>query len=638
MQQRVLGTILFLFMLKANVLPAQSKSADSTFALQEATVIAPRLLGQQPGSKVTTFDSTAIQVYQQQSLADLLADESPMFIRSYGLGSLAASSLRGGSANHTAVLWNGLPLSSPMNGQLDFSLVPVNLADEVYIQHGSGSALYGSGAVAGAVQLVNKAKFNQGFSASLNLSAGSFSNFRQSAKVSLSRKRFVSSLQVFNLSARNDFLYLRPSAEKQEEVRQSNAELKSQGVVNENKWLLGKGQTLNLNAWLQNTDRNIPPSILQEQSLARQKDRTLRLSAEWKFVREQFQTYIRSGWLDEILVYSDALSDIDDRTRTRQFIAESETKFHFNERHQLSAGIHNTFSLASHPNFENSPQQNRLALFTAYQYTSANKKWEGQASARTEWVDGTLVPFTYAAGVDYRLTDGLKLKANASRVYRIPTFNDLYWEPGGNPNLKPENGYAAEVGAKLRLGKRKLSFVTEITAFTRNVQDWILWLPSNGFWSPQNLMQVWSRGVESDSKFNFQLGKCTIGLGLITNYVVSTNQKSKADNDQSLGQQLIYTPMYSGLGKISLSYQRFGFTYRHNYVGYRYTSTDNTQFLAPFDLGSVMLTYRFPVKQLKSNVFFQINNLWNEQYQVLRNRAMPRIHFNTGISIQFNNS
>src|SRR5690606_12709763 len=96
-----------------------------------------------------------------------------------------------------------------------------------------------------------------------------------------------------------------------------------------------------------------------------------------------------------------------------------------------------------------------------------------------------------------------------------------------------------------------------------------------------------------------------------------------------------YTPMYSGMGKATLEYQRFLVSYRHNYVGYRYTSTDNTQYLPPFDLGSAYVSYRLPMKKSELSLWFNVDNIWNETYQVVANRAMPGINFNTGISFQF---
>ncbi|MBK7854768.1 MAG: hypothetical protein IPJ79_07540 [Bacteroidetes bacterium] len=95
--------------------------------------------------------------------------------------------------------------------------------------------------------------------------------------------------------------------------------------------------------------------------------------------------------------------------------------------------------------------------------------------------------------------------------------------------------------------------------------------------------------------------------------------------------------MYSGLAKATIEFKRLAISYRHNYTGYRYTSTDNTQYLTPYDLGSANISYRIKRKNSSASAYFQINNIWNKEYQLLLNRAMPLQNFETGISFSFNN-
>jgi hypothetical protein len=92
--------------------------------------------------------------------------------------------------------------------------------------------------------------------------------------------------------------------------------------------------------------------------------------------------------------------------------------------------------------------------------------------------------------------------------------------------------------------------------------------------------------------------------------------------------------MYSGMASVSISYQDLRLSYRHNYVGYRYTSTDNFQYLEPYDLGAIQAAYQTHIATFPARVFFEANNVWNEQYQIMSSRPMPGINFNAGFSIQ----
>lgn len=635
MQNKNFFILFILLCLQTVTVAAQHSVPDSTLQLKEVVVVAPRISDFTPGYKTIPFDSLTRIEYRQQNLSDLLADESPLFIKSYGLGSLAVASFRGGSAYQTAILWNGISLSSSMNGQLDLSLIPVEAADDIKLQYGGSSTLFGSGAAAGVIHLLSLPEFNKGVTTQLNLSAGSFGDYRQHILIKVSKRKFVSSLKVFNSSATNNFKYTNIYTASGVTVSQTHAELKNWGIISENKLLINHNQTLSVNTWLQHTDRNIPPTMLQQESKTHQTDDALRITSEWKYEKKRTTTFVHAAWLNERIIFSDPLSEILDTSKTQQLIGEAETKITLSKTQFINVGIHNTYSSAQHDNYESSPHQDRLALFASYLFTSRNKKLSIGPSVREEFINFSSPFFTYSASGKYIITKWISVRANASRVYRIPSFNDLYWVPGGNPNLKSEDGYAEEAGVNMDLKNKTFHFNTDIAVFNRNIENWILWMPGISYWTPQNAMSVWSRGMETNSSLSITTGKAIITVTALTEYVFSTNTKSKTENDNSVGKQLIYVPMYSGMAKATVRYKKFQLVYRHNYVGYRYTSTDNTQYLLPYDLGSLYFSYDLKFSNTVTGIFFRADNIWNEQYQVISNRAMPGINFNGGISIQF---
>ena len=88
----------------------------------------------------------------------------------------------------------------------------------------------------------------------------------------------------------------------------------------------------------------------------------------------------------------------------------------------------------------------------------------------------------------------LRLKASVGRAFRLPTFNDRFWQPGGNPALRPERAWTADAGFFIqgRYG------TAEVTAFLSRVRDQILWAPTRaGYWAPENARRVRTRGVEA---------------------------------------------------------------------------------------------------------------------------------------------
>ncbi len=606
-------------------------SAQDTTRIDEVAISANRLQNFSTGSKVQNIDSAALAQYATGNLADVLNAESALFIKSYGMGSMAVSSMRGGSAGQTATLWNGFALNNPMYGQLDFSLVPVGFSDAVSIQYGGTGALWGSGAVGGVIHINHRPSFNKGLTIGAKFNAGSFHNFGEQLFVEISKKKVLSSLKVFNNSAQNNFEFYNSSLSKNPKMRQRNAERKSYGLLSESAFKIGDRQTVNIAFWYQFTDRNIPPTLTQLNSADHQKDVSYRATAEWQYKGKKINYFVRSAFFDEALNYDGMLS------HSQVSISEAEAKYTLRRTHFFNAGMNSTSAYGMSDGLMKGYSQNKIAAFASYRYQSENEKWTASVSARQEAVNGKAVPFTYSAGVDVKVKKHLSLKSSFSKVYRVPTLNDLYWMPGGNPDLLPESGFSEDAGLVLSLqNKEKVDFRFESSVFNRNIDNWIIWLPGQSYWSPQNKLKVWSRGIETSSKLQVQRSKLKCGISVMTNYVLSTNMQASTEGDASVGRQLIYVPMYSGHAKLSLEFKGFLLSYTHSYTGYRYTASDNTQYLVPYSIANIYCSKNFTFKGNRFSLFAQVDNLFNQQYQVVLSRPMPLRYYNAGLTILLN--
>ena len=249
------------------------------------------------------------------------------------------------------------------------------------------------------------------------------------------------------------------------------------------------------------------------------------------------------------------------------------------------------------------------------------------------------MPFTFSVGSEYDMSQRVTAKANVAKVYRVPTFNDLYWNPGGNPALLPESGYSADIGlaAKWTPAKSRTTLSGELSAFGRNVDNWIIWLPGPSYWSPRNIANVWSRGIETRGKMETRIGNVDVALGLLTSYVLSTSEAAKVENDASVGKQLIYVPLYSGQADLTLTYKRLSGRYAMHYTGLRYTSTDNREFLEPFTLADASISYAMHGgKSWRMEWLAQGYNLFAEHYEAVQNRPMPLRHYMLGVRVLFN--
>ncbi len=626
----------FSFLFSASLLFAfglRAQTQDSAMHLPDVFVESPRGLSASPGLKAISFDSTLMSMYRQTSVAELLANESTVFVKSYGLGSLASTSIRGGSASQTAILWNGFALTSIMNGQLDFSLIPVSVSNSLQLQYGGGSSLYGSGAMAGTVLLSSAPRLNQGKILSMRSSMGSFGTFRNNLELGISKQKIATSVKFYHAQAENDFEYINPYNQNKE--RQKNARLRNYGMIADSRILLAGQQSLHISAWWQQTKREVPSTLLQSLNQTSQEDRATRLTAEWQRAGAQASYFARAAWINEFLDYRDSIAQIYEISRTQQLISEIESKLRLGKGHSFNYGIHASHAIGKHNAYAGKESRTSTALFASYIYQSANNKLHGNIAMRQELVNATWSPLTYSAGAQYALLPRLWLKGNFAKVYRLPTFNDLYWQPGGNPELLPEEGLTYEGGALWRWTSKRIALETEWTAFSKNIDNWIMWLPDNNYWRPENIMNVWSRGMETGSKIKWQSGDWLFHLGLHTSYVRATNSKAKTANDNSVGKQLIYTPMYSGSARAGVQYKDWYMSYHHYYNGYRYTATDNSEYLEPNAVGSLHLAYKFSGWRIPLTATFDVNNIWNKDYQAVLNRPMPGRHYTLSLQCTF---
>lgn len=613
-------------------------NAQDTISLKTVEVSAQKNNLWRVGKKVESLDSTLKEQFKFNSVSEVLNFNSPIFIKSYGAGAVASTAFRGGNASQTALLWNGFNLQNSMLGQADLSLLPSVLFENIEIEYGGSSALWGSGAVSGSVHFNNKTKFNQGIFTSTNLGGGSFGYTNVSTHAVVSKKRFVSSTKIYGLHNQNNFKY-KDTTDKIEPVkRQKNANYTFYGLMQEFKFLINNEQLLSVNAWVNSNHRRLPASNTNLESKIFQTDEALRITADWNYVKTKFKSNIRAAAFYDRINYTDSLAKIYSSSLVRTFITENENYFQWNKNNLLNVGINFTSSNAVTDNYSSPKTLNRVSFLAGNKF-SWREKFVGYVAARAEYFSVGTLPVTGNISLEYKLFKHISLMANAAKVYRQPTLNELYWQPNGNKNLKPEQGYTGETNIEYKNQIKNISILISGAVFGRSINDWILWLPgSGGNPTSMNVQQVFSRGAESTWKLSYKNNYFNFGISVITSYVISTTQKSYLENGNSEGKQLIYTPRYTANGNASIGYKNFNFVFFHQYIGYRFTASDNSQWLNPYQVSSTRMNYTFNFKFIKLAAYLACNNLFNSNYRVIAGYPTSLRNFEFGITIQTKNN
>lgn len=611
---------------------AQNLKQDSVYQLPEFSTQTNRFEQFSIGNKIIQTDSLLKATQNKATLAQLLALSSPLFIKNYGVGQLATTSFRGAGAAHTAILWNGINLQSNMNGQTDFNLIAVSVLDEVSVFYGGNSALYGSGAIGGAVLLKNASAFKKQ-SAYYRLGLGSFSDQQHYVGFAKGNAKMYIKLNAYWRNAINNITYKNTALPDNPLTTLPHAEQTSYGGIAEIGFNPNLKNTFSVKYWYGFSDRNIPPTIGSAVSNSYQIDAFNRMVSEWKYELKTIRVNTRAAYLNEYINYQDPSTYIFGKSKSNSWITESDIQWTPNTNWSFNTGVNNTFSYATSDGYSALAERNLTSFFLSSKYTGV-RNITVAASIGKDWLYAIAQPFTSTLGVAYKLPKHFTISAHLNKSYRLPTLNDLYWITG-NKNLKTENGIGEEVGLKKEIHATDFYFSTQANVFNRIVTDWIVWVPLSGTWTPQNLKQVWCRGVEWSNTLRYQSSIGNFTLRSDWSYVLSTNQKAAVVNDQTVGKQLIYTPRLTHQHFVSYSHKWFYFGINPTYTGYRFITSDNSAFIDDYFITNVYTGYN--ISWLKSHwqLQFNYNNCFNTQYMVLPARPMPLANWQLSLQLTF---
>ncbi|HMS51325.1 MAG: hypothetical protein IPI59_13510 [Sphingobacteriales bacterium] len=170
--------------------------------------------------------------------------------------------------------------------------------------------------------------------------------------------------------------------------------------------------------------------------------------------------------------------------------------------------------------------------------------------------------------------------------HRRPTFNDLYWQPGGNTQLQPEKSWGLALrGQNKRLNiNSKLHLQVSAKTYYRQINNWIQWIPNpQGVWSPRNVKSVANYGGMAWLESSFEQGKGWVFSGFFSLSATKTfTTKSSIANDASLYKQQIYVPVFQTEARIRYQTPNWYIQIEVPYTSKRYISSDHSNHLPVF--------------------------------------------------------
>ncbi len=591
---------------------------------------------------IVSIDSLALRRHESSNIGELLKESSNVFIKSYGQGGLATPSFRGTGASHTQVLWNGVALNSPMLGQTDFSMVPVFFTDQLTVYQ-SGSALgKGSSLPGGSILFENLPRWEVKHEANLSSSIGSFGYKGVFAGVRTTRKHLHLSAKLFMNEATNDFSFKNTALSKTNppnETRVDAGYSQKAALIELYNQLNSKNQ-LTLRTWLQQTHRQVPqPMIVLKRPGNEYQDQSfIRTMANWDYFGTSMQVNTTASWFYEDFFYRNIISEISSHnfTNSLQLQSTAHLKVKYLGKVSFSGRLDGHFVNSSNYNEQ---KTQLIHSYNVHLYRDLNLFGEFKLGFQAQILDGKRSPLLPSLGykVFVLKPKSLFITASIAGTYHSPSLNDLYWVPGGNPMLQPEKGFTSELGFGFDVKDKWFKTINlNVVGFYSRIHNLIIWLPDSVFtyWKPYNMKAVSNKGMEV--RFSSEKVIGSLNCSAIANYtftIARTTDGISAD-DASIGKQLIYTPQHTLNTRIVVSRNQVAVFYLFEYVGKRFTSSDNTRYMPAYCLHHATLGYAFKFLKIKTELQFQVNNILNSSYQSIAWQPMPGRNFR--LSLKFN--
>jgi iron complex outermembrane receptor protein len=542
-----------------------------------------------------------------EALGSLLQKQSNFYFKQNGNGMVSSISLRGTSASQTGVYWNGIAINSALNGQTDFNSLQASGFDEVEIRKGGGSALLGSGAIGGAVNLKDKVAFSSQRKLMMSLGAGSFNTYYGHLKALFSTEKLFFKIAGGAMNSKNDY----PISGT--DLKNDNGAFRNYNFSSTLAYRLNESHTISLNTVIFDNDRNLSGTLSSE-SRAKLYNRDQRLLIDWKYLGNRYTSSLKAAFLYEDFTYlfDKNVKDQESYGKSNRFIGKYDFSYFLKHEMFVKAGMEFENAKGNGSSLSNAEQTD----FTAY-LLFHQQPWQGFAyniSLRAGVSSVYDIPFIYSVDGKYALNRFLTLRAAFSTNYRLPTFNDLYWEPGGNPDLKPEKSLSTEMGLELSQDNFKLGG----TFFMIKSEDLILWRPvGNDFWQAQNISEASNYGLEFTAEAHQSFDAHNFKLKLQYDYTRALDDKTQ--------NQLIYVPEHKANSILDYSWKKWNFTYNLQYVGEVFITTSNSQSLDDYWLSDVSFSKSFLQNRLQLGI--HIKNLFEENYQSVAYRPMPGRNF-----------
>lgn len=678
---RFIAILLSMLLVVLPTVADEVEALDSIMQLETVAVVAKH----KPYQAVIpsqTLSGKELQQLNAHSVADAIRYFAGVQLKDYGgVGGIKTLDIRSMGTNHMGVFYDGIQLGNAQNGQIDLGKYSLDNIESIQLYNGQKSEIFQSAkdfGSAGTVYITTRRpRFEEGkrYNLRVMMKTGSFGlanpsalwEYKLSQRVSLS-----ANVEYTYATGRYKFRYRKifsdgtlawdtTAVRQNGDVYALRAEAGLFGSINGGQW--------NVKAYFYDSERGIPGAIVNNvwKNAQRQWDRNLFAQGSLrKRFSSRYVMMLNAKYARDYMHYNNpdtTLMYIDNEFWQQEVYVSAANKFSIFQNWDVNLSVDyqwNTLD-ANLTQFVYPTRHTALAaLATAFTYGG----FKAQASVLGTFVSdrskimngGNMLgyrtkhfdKFTPAVFVAYQPFEhhDFDVRAFYKRIFRMPTFNDLYYTDIGNADLRPEYASQYDVGARYTCHMADgvlRSINVSADAYYNYVTDKIIAVPKGTGqyrWMMMNIGKVKIRGVDATARAEFAL-PYGIGLNTQLNYTYQraqdyTDPTDNADEAGTYKGQIAYIPRHSGSVIVGGEWQRLKLNYSFIYVGERYHNSSNiaANYEQPWYTHDISGSYEMKLGTTLVKATLEVNNLLNQQYEVICNYPMPGRNFKVILSFE----
>lgn len=599
-----------------------------------------------------------------QNIADAVRRFAGANVKDYGgIGGLKTVSVRSLGAEHTAVVYDGVVVSNCQAGQIDIGRFNLDDIEMLSLSIGQTSELMQSArafASAGVLELFSRDALldaDRNYKFSGQIKGGSFGLINPSIRwTQRLGKNTIGSLSGNFLYADGEYPFELVNGKYTTEEKRKNSDVHSWYVEGNVHHDINEHSRISVKGYYFDSERGLPGSVVLYSNQANERlwDKNgfvqmkyeNELSEKWSMQALAKYNYSWNKYVDTNVKYENG-KQIDLNTQNEYYLSGT---FLWKPITGLAMSWANDFAVNTlDSNLPSAPQPVRTSWLSAL---NAKYVW------RSLTFSGTLVNtfMTESVETGERPDDRLHLSPTVSVMYkpwrrsnlflrlmykdtfRVPTFNDMYYQRMGNTSLDPEKAHEYNFGITWNGAPFAFTDFILITAdcYYNKVDDKIVAFPSTYVWKMVNYGKVDILGADVSLQAKFVLIN-NIKMTLSGSYTYQHATDQTNPDAKNYGDQIPYTPRHSGSASLMFETPWVDLGYSAVFVGDRYFQKQNIpeNLIKGYQEHSLSASHTFSIKNVKLRLQAEVINLMDEQYDVIKYYPMPGRSWRGTVRIDF---